>query len=52
MVTNYRKGAVGTLRKNPAGVTLIAQLVDEDPATYRQPLMALARGGRAQTDQG
>jgi hypothetical protein len=82
MVANYRNGEVGALRKNPARVTLIAQLVyellgsmtergallwfdarvldgrtpreliDADPATYRQPLMTLARGGRAQTDQG
>jgi hypothetical protein len=82
MVANYRNGEVGTLRKNPARVTLVAQLVnellgsmtergallwfdarmldgrtpreliDEDPATHRQPLMSLARGGRAQTDQG
>jgi hypothetical protein len=82
MVTNYRKGEVGQIRKNPARVTLVAQLVyellgsmtargallwfdarmledrtpreliDEDPATYRQPLIALARGGRAQTDRG
>ena len=28
------------------------ELIDEDPATYRQPLLALARGGRAQTDRG
>jgi hypothetical protein len=82
MVTTYRKGEVGALRKNPARVTLVAQLVyellgsmtergallwfdarmigdrtpreliDEDPVTYRQPLMSLARGGRSQTDQG
>jgi hypothetical protein len=82
MVTNYRKGEVGALRKNPARVTLVAQLVnellgsmtergallwfdarmiggrtpreliDEDAITYRQPLISLARGGRAQTDRG
>jgi hypothetical protein len=82
MVTNYRKGEVAQIRKNPARVTLIAQLVnelrgsmtargvllwfdarlfegrtpreliDEDPATYREPLIRLARGGRAQTDRG
>jgi|GEM_PF-1255288 len=82
MVSNYRKGEVGQIRKNPARVTLVAQLVyellgsmtargallwfdarmlddrtpreliDEDPVTYRQPLISLARGGRAQTDRG
>jgi hypothetical protein len=82
MVANYRRGEVGQIRKNPARVTLVAQLVsellgsmtprgallwfdarlleqrtpreliDEDPATHRQALMALARGGRAQTDRG
>ncbi len=29
MVANYRNGEVGTLRKNPARVTLVAQLVNE-----------------------
>lgn len=84
MVGNYRKGAVGQVRKNPARVTLVGQLVaelagsmtprgvllwfdaraaqlgdrtprallDEDPATHRPALIALARGGRAQTDRG
>jgi hypothetical protein len=84
MVGNYRTGEVGQIRKNPARVTLVAQLVhellgsmtprgallwfdarmpqlggrtpreliDEDPATHRQALMSLARGGRAQTDRG
>ncbi|HWK29384.1 MAG TPA: hypothetical protein VNS09_22665 [Solirubrobacter sp.] len=82
MVANYRRGHVGQLRKNPARVTLVAQLVhellgsmtargvllwfdarqldgrtpreliDEDPATHRAALIALARGGRAQTDRG
>lgn len=84
MVTNYRKGEVGQIRKNTARVTLVAQLVhellgsmtargvllwfdarlpqlsgrtareliDEDPATHRQGLIALARGGRAQLDRG
>ena len=81
MVANYRNGEVRALRKNPARVTLVAQLVnellgsmtergallwfdarmldgrtpreliDEDPVTYRRPLMTLARGGR-QTDRG
>ncbi len=82
MVSNYREGKVGQIRKDPARITLVAQLVnellgsmtprgallwfdarlldgrtpreliDEDPATYRAPLIALARGGRAQTDRG
>jgi hypothetical protein len=84
MVTNYRRGEVAQIRKNPARITLVAQLVsellgsmtargvllwfdarlprlhdrtpreliDEDPATSRQALIALARGGRAQTDRG
>ncbi|HEV3000025.1 MAG TPA: hypothetical protein VGW75_04725 [Solirubrobacteraceae bacterium] len=84
MIGSYRRGEVGQIRKNPARVTLVAQLVhellgsmtprgallwfdarhpqladrtprellDEDPATHRQALMALARGGRAQTDRG
>src|SRR5436189_65271 len=29
MVTNYRNGDVGALRKNPARVTLVAQIVNE-----------------------
>lgn len=82
MVTNYRKGEVGQIRKHPARVTLVAQLVnellgsmtprgallwfdarvldgrtpreliDEDAATHRQALIALARSGRAQSDRG
>jgi hypothetical protein len=82
MVANYRNGEVRALRKNPARVTLVAQLVnellgsmtergallwfdarmlagrtpreliDEDPVTYRRPLMALARGGRMEYDVG
>jgi len=82
MVTNYRKGDVAQVRKSPARITLVAQLVyellgsmtprgallwfdarmidgrtpreliDEDPATYRETLIALARGGRGQTDRG
>lgn len=82
MVTSYRKGEVARVRKNPARVTLIAQLIyelrssmstrgmllwfdarmvgdrtpreliDEDPATYREPLLKLARGGRGQVDRG
>jgi hypothetical protein len=27
-------------------------LIDEDPATHRPALMAMARGGRAQLDRG
>jgi hypothetical protein len=84
MVGNYRQGTVGQIRKNPARVTLVGQLVyeligsmtargvllwfdartpqlggrtprellDEDPATHRPALIALARGGRAQSDRG
>ena len=84
MVGNYRKGDVGQIRKDPARITTVGQLVyelhgsmtprgvllwfdarvpqldgrtprellDEDPATHRAPLIALARGGRAQLDQG
>jgi hypothetical protein len=84
MVTSYRNGDVSTIRKHPARITLVAQvvnelrgsmtprgallwfdarrpqlgghtpreLIDEDPVTHRSTLIALARGGRAQTDQG
>jgi hypothetical protein len=84
MVTSYRKGDVSTIRKNPARITLLGQLVnelrgsmtsrgvllwfdarrpqlqghtpreliEEDPVTHRSTLVALARGGRAETDQG
>ena len=82
MVSNYREGKVGQIRKDPARITLVAQLVNEllgsmtprgallwfelrgcsrpDAARadrrgrghLRAPLIALARGGRAQTDRG
>jgi hypothetical protein len=84
MVSSYRRGEVGQLRRNLNRVTLVGQLVDElqysmtprgvllwfdapmaaldgrtprellddDPAANRAPLISLARGGRAQLDVG